>query len=33
MILQPIVENSVKHGLANKEKGGLISISFSQDAV
>lgn len=33
MILQPIIENSVKHGLANKEKGGLISISFSQDRV
>lgn len=28
MIVQPIVENSVKHGLANKENGGLISLRF-----
>lgn len=28
MILQPIVENSVKHGLANKENGGLITLRF-----
>lgn len=29
MIVQPIVENSVKHGLANKEEGGLIQLRFS----
>lgn len=29
MLLQPIVENSVKHGLANKQDGGEISIRFS----
>ncbi len=28
MILQPIVENSVKHGLANKENGGMILLNF-----
>lgn len=28
MILQPIVENSVKHGLANKSDGGLIQLRF-----
>ncbi|WP_043023644.1 tetratricopeptide repeat-containing sensor histidine kinase [Fluviicola taffensis] len=28
MIVQPIVENSVKHGLANKENGGLITLRF-----
>lgn len=28
MILQPLVENSVKHGLANKENGGTITINF-----
>ena len=26
MILQPIVENSIKHGLANKIEGGTISL-------
>lgn len=29
MIIQPIVENSVKHGLANKDGEGNISISFN----
>lgn len=28
MILQPIIENSVKHGLANKENGGTITVQF-----
>lgn len=31
MIVQPIVENSVKHGLANKEEGGLIQLRFSSN--
>ncbi|MCC6701384.1 MAG: histidine kinase [Fluviicola sp.] len=31
MIIQPIVENSVKHGLANKEEGGLIQLRFSSN--
>ncbi|MBU3660816.1 MAG: tetratricopeptide repeat protein [Flavobacteriales bacterium] len=30
MILQPIVENAVKHGLANKESGGLIQLRFQK---
>jgi LytS/YehU family sensor histidine kinase len=31
MILQPIVENAVKHGLANKEEGGLIQLRFTSE--
>ncbi len=30
MILQPIVENAIWHGLADIESGGMIQISFSQ---
>lgn len=28
MIIQPIVENSIKHGLKNKEKGGIITVKI-----
>ena len=32
MLLQPLVENSIKHGLASKIEGGSISISiFKRD--
>lgn len=31
MIVQPIVENSVKHGLANKGEGGLIQLRFTAE--
>ena len=31
MLLQPIVENSVKHGISNTLKGGKISISIFKD--
>ena len=31
MLLQPLVENSVKHGIANELKGGKISISIFKD--
>lgn len=30
MILQPLVENSVKHGLANKQGEGLLNITFEE---
>jgi len=30
LILQPIVENAIKHGLINKEHGGMIKISSSK---
>jgi two-component system LytT family sensor kinase len=32
MILQPIVENSIKHGLANKVGGGTIRLRIWRDA-
>lgn len=31
LILQPIIENSVKHGLRSKLDGGTITITVSQD--
>mgnify|MGYP001792479054 FL=1 len=31
MLLQPLVENSVKHGISNELKGGKISISIFKD--
>lgn len=31
MILQPIVENSIKHGLANKVEGGMVGLKVSLD--
>lgn len=31
MLIQPFVENSVKHGLRKNEKGGLITLSFKPD--
>jgi LytS/YehU family sensor histidine kinase len=31
MILQPFVENAVKHGLANKTGNGVVKLCFSQD--
>lgn len=30
MILQPFVENAIKHGILPKEEGGTVSISFTQ---
>jgi two-component system LytT family sensor kinase len=30
MILQPLVENAIKHGLANKQGEGLLTISFTK---
>ncbi|MGN7784269.1 sensor histidine kinase [Niabella sp. 22666] len=30
MLLQPLVENAVKHGIVNKKKNGLIKVSFSK---
>jgi two-component sensor histidine kinase len=30
MLLQPLVENAVKHGIVNKKKNGLIEVSFSK---
>lgn len=32
MIIQPIVENAVKHGIAPTEEGGEVNISISQDS-
>ena len=29
MVLQPIVENAIKHGMAGKKQGGLITIEYS----
>lgn len=29
MLTQPFVENAVKHGLSNRDKGGMIDINFS----
>jgi two-component system, LytTR family, sensor kinase len=31
MILQPLVENGIKHGLANKQGEGLLSINFEEE--
>ncbi len=31
MLLQPLIENSIKHGLSKMEEGGRISISASVD--
>lgn len=31
MVLQPIVENSIKHGFKNKEEGGIISIKIVEN--
>jgi tetratricopeptide (TPR) repeat protein len=31
MLLQPFVENAVEHGIMNKENGGWIKITFSQE--
>lgn len=30
MLLQPLVENAVKHGIVDKKKNGLIEVSFSK---
>jgi sensor histidine kinase YesM len=30
MVLQPLVENSVKHGITPKEKGGTITVSIKR---
>ncbi len=30
MIIQPLVENAIKHGLANKQGEGLLTISFTE---
>ena len=30
MLLQPLVENAVKHGIVNKKKSGIIEVSFSK---
>ena len=31
LIIQPLVENAIKHGIANKEKGGTVKISSYKD--
>lgn len=31
MLIQPFVENALKHGMKNKSQGGLINIDFSMD--
>jgi LytS/YehU family sensor histidine kinase len=31
MLLQPLVENAIKHGLANKQGAGLLSIAFKEN--
>lgn len=31
MILQPLVENAIKHGLANKQGEGLLNINFNEN--
>ncbi len=30
MILQPLIENAIKHGLANKQSNGLLTINFEE---
>ena len=31
LLLQPIVENSVKHGIASKQTGGVVSIKCTRE--
>ena len=33
MVLQPIVENSIKHGFKNKEEGGIINVRILENEV